>query len=364
MLMDVSEIARLLADKIDVLVREILPNARLSGHEWQVGSVAGEPGGSMCINNGARRGVWKDFSGGKGGDALDLVAEVLFGGDKKRAVDWSKSWLGIDNLSPERIAQVRQRAQESRADADQKAKDSAAKKLKLAKAIWLSAYPQIGASAVDHYLMNRAIDLGKLPRIPNALRFAPELDYVDPDTGEVSRYPAMVASIVGAVGDAQTIVGIHRTFLAQDRYGVWRKAPVAKPKLTLGNWRGGYIPIARGSSGKSMKEAPEGDSVVITEGIEDALSIALLYPDRRVIAAVSIGNMQNIDLPNTIEKVYLAVDNDHGNKQAESAIQRSIKKFYAEGRDVFTMRSPAGKDFNDFIVKYSKPGDAIEHVRG
>ncbi|MBE2191880.1 MAG: toprim domain-containing protein [Alphaproteobacteria bacterium] len=362
--MDVSEIARLLADKIDVLVREILPNAKLCGHEWQVGSVAGEVGGSMCINNGTRRGVWKDFSGGKGGDALDLVAEVLFAGDKKRAVDWAKSWLGLDNLSPDRLKQVRQEAKKSRDDAQKSARDSAVKRLKIAKAMWLASYPEIGGSPVDHYLMNRAIDLGRLPKLPQALRYAPELEHMNHETGEITKWPAMIASITGEVDGKLSIVGVHRTYLAQDNYKVWRKAPVEKPKLTLGNWRGGYIPISRGISGKTMKDAPEGDVVVIAEGIEDALSIALLYPERRVIASVSIGNMQNIELPNAIEKVYIAVDNDHGNKQAEAAISNAIKKFYAEGRDVFTMRSPAGKDFNDFIQKYkTTAGDQVEQVR-
>ncbi|MEJ0047258.1 MAG: hypothetical protein WDN04_14935 [Rhodospirillales bacterium] len=39
--------------------------------------------------------MWADFSGVGRGDALDLVAHVLFRGDKKNAYRWTLAWLGI-----------------------------------------------------------------------------------------------------------------------------------------------------------------------------------------------------------------------------------------------------------------------------
>lgn len=68
------------------------------GAEWRVGSLAGEPGRSCAIHlGGTKSGVWSDFASGEGGDALDLMAAVRFGGDKRAALVWSRRWLGIGN---------------------------------------------------------------------------------------------------------------------------------------------------------------------------------------------------------------------------------------------------------------------------
>lgn len=98
---------------IDALVAKLLPGAIQDGDEWMIGSVAGEAGRSMAINRKARAGIWKDFAADMKGDALDLVAAVLFRGDKTEAIKWSKSWLGLDGQDPERIKQFRLRAEET-----------------------------------------------------------------------------------------------------------------------------------------------------------------------------------------------------------------------------------------------------------
>src|SRR5262249_51158176 len=103
----------MLATRVDSLVPDLLPHAVIDGDEWRVGSVAGERGRSMAINRGARPGIWKDFGAGDNmrGDALDLIAQVLFRGDKGKAVAWARSWLGLDNLDPARIEQHRRTAE-------------------------------------------------------------------------------------------------------------------------------------------------------------------------------------------------------------------------------------------------------------
>src|SRR5690606_22637502 len=104
MLMDVGDIARMLASRVDSLVLQLFPLAVKDGAEWRIGSLAGERGRSMAIHSGGgKAGVWSDFSAGMGGDALELVAHALFAGDKKQAVAWAKSWLGLDNMDPARL---------------------------------------------------------------------------------------------------------------------------------------------------------------------------------------------------------------------------------------------------------------------
>jgi hypothetical protein len=95
--MKANDIARLLARSIDSLVLDLLSAGKRKGHEWFVGSVAGEPGHSLGVHlTGAKAGIWSDFATGDSGDALDLVRAVL-DVDMAEALRWSRRWLGIDD---------------------------------------------------------------------------------------------------------------------------------------------------------------------------------------------------------------------------------------------------------------------------
>src|SRR5438270_1654209 len=95
--MKALDIARMLAGRIDQLVRDLLPAGHREGHEWRCGSVAGEPGNSLGVHlTGAKAGVWSDFSADQKGDALDLVAAV-HGVSIGEAIGWSRKWLGLDD---------------------------------------------------------------------------------------------------------------------------------------------------------------------------------------------------------------------------------------------------------------------------
>lgn len=70
---DFASLARDLLGRADSWVEQWFPNGRRDGHEWKVGSLAGEAGRSLSIN--LRTGVWKDFASDEGGgDLLSLYA--------------------------------------------------------------------------------------------------------------------------------------------------------------------------------------------------------------------------------------------------------------------------------------------------
>lgn len=73
--MNARELAERLAEQAADVAAMLLPNGRRHGQEWKAGSVSGEAGGSLSVRlSGAKRGVWKDFATGQGGDLLDLFA--------------------------------------------------------------------------------------------------------------------------------------------------------------------------------------------------------------------------------------------------------------------------------------------------
>src|SRR5262245_52907803 len=92
---DARLLSEQLGDRIDQLARELLPNGSYGPgrRTWRCGSIAGEPGQSLCIwLDGPKRGRWRDYAAGNGGDALDLVAAIACSGDLRAAIRWANNW--------------------------------------------------------------------------------------------------------------------------------------------------------------------------------------------------------------------------------------------------------------------------------
>jgi hypothetical protein len=340
-----AELAAGLVARIEDLARELLPAGQREGPHWRCGGVDGSQGQSLALNlAGAKRGIWHDFSTGEAGDALDLVAAARCGGDRRRAMDWARAWLGIERGAP--LPEVTPAARQEAAKAEA---DDRAKKRRQALALFLQGEAAIRTSPVAAYLRGRGIDLEGLGRVPRALRYHPGAWCAE----DRSKRPAMLAAVVNAKGEH---VATHRTYLARDEAGRWRKAPLREPKKSLGSFAGGFIPLWRGRSGKPLAQAPAGETVAIAEGIENALSVAVEVPHLRVLAAVALGNLRRLDLPPAVRRVVLLADNDDGNPKAKALLDDAAQHFAAEGRAVAIARPPAAfKDFNDLLQAEMTP---------
>jgi len=340
---DAADIARMLGQRAASLVAELLPAGKRDGAEWRCGSVAGEPGRSLAVHlSGTKAGLWADFASDERGDALDLVAAVLYRGDTRAALAWSRRWLGVaDAAAPEP-----QRAAPAPAADAPDAEAEAEAMRGVARRIFLSGQRTLRGTPAAAYLAARGIDLAELGRQPRALRFCAGLR--NKESGRT--WPALVAAVVNAAGEH---VATHRTWLVRDAAGIWRKAPLGEPKMSIGSVTGGAIRLWRGASGKPLRDAPEGETVVIAEGIETALSVAIACPELRVLSAVSLSNMARLVLPPAVGTVILCADNDGDNAKARRAFESAVAHFLAEGRTVRVARSPVGKDFNDALQAVS-----------
>lgn len=352
---DISIVVQGLTDRIEDLVSQLLPNARRHGHEMRVGSLAGEPGQSLSINVGsARPGVWQDFSSMEDkGDAFDLVAKCLFRGDKKQAMAWSVSWLGLDDLNPERFEQTRRKAKERSAELAKKDRKEAARSRANAHKLWLDASPDILGSPVDLYLKGRGIDISLLDYVPRSIRFASSIR--EPSTGIC--FPAMVTGINGVDGN---FAAVHRTFLHIHPGGHVVKAAVPSPKMVLGRFKGGCIRLWRGEDinqdtgevkrGASWSKIKGSARLTIVEGIEDGLTVALAAPGRRVAVSVTLAHLAGMLLPECFNEITIVGDNDDPESQAAKALMGAIAGFQRQGRKVFLSRAPQGfKDLNDLL---------------
>lgn len=330
----IAEIVAMLQAQIQPLVAELLPAGRREGAEWRVGSLAGEPGRSLGVHlrPGPKCGVWCDFCTGESGDVLALIAHVRCGGDRAEAVRWARRWLGL--AAGSKGDTPRPAPPPSTAAPAGEAVDAA----KAGKALWLSGRPIAGTPA-EAYLAGRGIALAALGRVPGALRYTDDAWCSE----RQCRAPAMLACIVRG----SEIVACHRTFLARGADGVWRKAALRAAKKVLGPMGGGAIPVWRGASHRPLAEASADETVAITEGIEDALTVALFMPDWRVLAAVSLSNMADVQLPATVSRVVLVFDRDGENQAARRGRERAIALHQRAGREVRVVVPPEGyKDIN------------------
>ncbi|MBV8889010.1 MAG: toprim domain-containing protein [Alphaproteobacteria bacterium] len=347
-LMDIGELVARLAARAPALARDLLPAGVRRGNEWCVAGTGSPCGCSISVHlAGSKAGIWGAWAAGKSGDALDLVTNFADlsryrseqdRSDKAAAIRWGRAWLGLDAGAPPAAAPP------ARALARQ-AEPSAEDKRRAAWRWWIAGTPlRPDDDAWDYLVETRGIDLAALPRRPGALRYVRGL----PNAEAGRPFPAMLAAVTGPGGRFQTI---HRTWLERQSTGRVLKAPVAAPKKVYSACKGGTIRLARGASGKPWAEAPEGDVLGLTEGIENGLSYAVAVPEHRVAAALNVGNLPHLRLPAAISTVIIAADSDAPGSPADRTLRRAVDRFLGEGREVRIARVPAGfKDFNEYLL--------------
>lgn len=350
----IDELKEIANGSIAAICAHLLPNGRENCGYWEVGSIGGEPGQSLKVNlKGATKGLWTDFSASKGspdysGNVIQLVAQVKFGGRVGDACAWLRSWLGIDNLDPDRLASERAKARKAAAKSEKDAAEKAEKNRRRAHHLYLSAVPYPGTPA-EAYLQSRALDFaGAGIAYPGAIRFAADV-YCAETRGKL---PAMIAPIQGLDGRH---LGTHRTWLQPDGSG---KATLVEAKKSLGKYRGGFIPLWKGEHKCSMKDLPPGTRIYVSEGIEDGLSIALARPTARVIAAVSLSNIGALELPDHCP-IYLLAQRDEKMRAIE-AFETALGALQERGYAVFLVYPPEGfKDYNDALRGTPPTGGSV-----
>lgn len=190
---------------------------------------------------------------------------------------------------------------------------------KAALSIWNDAGPIVGTPA-EAYLRSRGITM----ELPHTLRFA-RLRYPQ----EQGRRAALVAAVCDPAGD---LTGIQRTFLTDEG----RKADVPEVKLSLGRVAGGAIQIG-----------PPVASLVVTEGLEDGLTLAQAL-GRSVWVSAGTSMLPRMELADVTRAVVIGAD---GDAAGEIAANKAAHAFAAVGRRVRIMRpAPGFKDFNAELI--------------
>lgn len=187
-------------------------------------------------------------------------------------------------------------------------------------ALWRAAKAPQGTLA-QSYLASR----GVVCRLPDTLRFA-RLPY----GVRGPCHPVLLALVTDA---RDRPIGIQRTYLNAAGTG---KAAVPKPKLSLGRIAGG-----------ATRLAPPSATLVIAEGLEDALSVQQSL-GMATWATAGTGGMIALQLPPGVRSVIIAADNDEA---GERAARVAADRFTSEGRKCRVIRPLDGfKDFNAEVM--------------
>lgn len=202
----------------------------------------------------------------------------------------------------------------------------AANHARYAATMWRSALP-IADTFAARYLKNRFISCP----LPPTLRFMSNCPH--PKNGTL---PAMLARVDGAIG-----FSLHRTYLANGGLG---KTKVQPNKAMLGSCKGGAVHLS------SSQIHTEGGPLVVTEGIENGLSLlsGLLDEPATVWAALSTSGIISLNLPRKPGHLIIAADGDDAGQCASRKLSMRAVRL---GWRVSHLTPPNGSDWNDLLVR-------------
>jgi hypothetical protein len=291
---ELGERASIIANRLAAIAQQVceryLPAGHRIGNYWVIGNVRNDPGGSMWVRlvasaDGSKRaGKWMDAAGGKDhGDLLDVIRistrlkyfpDVL--GEAERFLGTARTLSEPEFPRPDRPAKER------------------AQRL-------FALCSSIDGSLAASYLAGRSI---VLPKSQHELRYHPTCYFRQPDTDQLRAGPAMVAGVTNLAGE---VTGVHRTFLDPRGYSdeTLGKARMVEPRLSLGDLEG-----------HGTRFGIVDDFMVAAEGIENVLSVLTGVPRCPAVSALSSGNLRGLVLPITLRRLYIAVDDDKGGREA------------------------------------------------
>lgn len=374
MLISVAEIADQFNAQAASLAKELLPNGHKAGNKWMASGIDDSgKSASLAVNlSGNNIGHWTDYGnarlGEDHGDMIDLLALRRFGGDRKAALQDVKQRLGIeDNWSgavvrpnPEEMAK---RADEQRAREEARAAEEMIErqgKMKGARALYLhSDTKALSGTPAEAYLRNRQLSNAPIGEWPGALRYHPEAWNREHGV----KMHCMLAQVLAWNGTKQIHVATHRTYIQHSPSRGWTKIDGRNARMALGPWGGGFIPVNKGSSGKSMTGMHPDEPLYMAEGIEKCIAIRMKMPGARIISGLNLRNMGAILLPPQCRRLVMVVDNDKDDAELVS-LERAIASQQARGLMVQLVRPPLPyKDIDEWMIAVAPEAVPLEQGR-
>jgi Ti-type conjugative transfer relaxase TraA len=304
------------------------PNKKLSNHthlRW------GENGRISMGLRDEKRGVWNDFASGTGGNLIDLIKETENLGFKD-ALKFAATHYCSKAQSDAELKQMdNQEKYNSKSIPQNDDKNNTHKILGMYK-----GSQEIKGTLAEKYLrIERNIENSFLPK---DLRFHPT--FIDPSSQ--TKHPAFISFARNAEGN---ISAAQVVYLDQEGKKA-SKENVSVTKRSFGSVKDSFVTLQHGK-----KHQP----VLITEGIETALSVKEGNVQGTILASLGIANMLNVANQFKDRKIILCADNDGKGTIAQTTLEEGAQKLKNQGFDVTILMPPKEKsDFNDLLKENGK----------
>lgn len=313
----------ILAQRLSAIAESVcshyLFNGRKNGRYWLVGDVHNTPGRSLFVrlagptSGKGAAGKWTDAATGQHGDLLDLIA-------------LNQNLATPQQLREEAMTFLSEPAHHVHRPRDPVPRNSSA----AARRLFAASKP-ISGTLGDTYLRHRGITMPlKFP----ALRFHPGCYYKVADHAHPLRVPAIIAAVTDVRGD---ITGLQRIYLAPDGHA---KADLPEPRLSMGD-----------ILGNAVRFGIPREVMAAGEGVETILALLSLMPDMPMAAALSASNLAALEIPPSLSRLYIALDNDYA---GHAAAERLACRALDAGIEPFLLK-PAADDWNTDLLRLDVP---------
>jgi Toprim domain-containing protein len=316
MMSDAALLAAHLAENAEAVCKEYLSQGRRSGNYWLVGDVHDNPGRSLFVrlegptSGRGAAGKWTDAATGEHGDLLDLISHNRGHTNLRDTLEEARGFL---NEPSRLVTRAPRSVPRNRGDA--------------ARRLFAASRPLCGTLA-ETYLKSRGITA---PLRFAALRFHPNCYYRADNDSAVETWPALIAAVTDPSG---AITGVLRTWLARDGSA---KAPFVNPRRAMGDLLGHAIRFGVAQ-----------DVLAAGEGIETMLSLKSLLPRLPMAAALSASHLGALLLPPTLQRLYVAVDNDAAGRRAAGRLMASARRTNMEARLLVPRADDWNTDLDEF----------------
>lgn len=356
---ETEDIKAALQARMADLAERLLPDGHREGGLWVSYNPRGDdltkkPALKVRIRGGSL-GAWSDWRNGDKGDVFGLICHCK-GCDFKGARAFALDFLGWVKMDRATRDAMRVQAQNHARDREAEAAKERQAKIDNANRLWRKA--EAGTCpARDHALAYLAARHCPLHAVTNpahdTFRYSASTEWWKGATWEMQerrRIKTAPGPLLPAIHSAMRnrlglLTACHVTFLDPVRPA---KAAVEPPKLMLGPALGAVIELALGPENVPFWQAQEAHPLIICEGIETGLSLAVAIDGVRVWAAGSLSGIAAapVDLA-CISRVIFARDNNHGNDQAQAGFDKALAALEAIGKRIDVIASPVGDDFNN-----------------
>ena len=324
---DIQSLCRKLEYQAEQVAIKLLgkPKAR-AGHTLKFGSNQG----SLHVEiAGERQGLWYDFQEGKGGHLFNLIQEKCQGNIAK-TIETAHQLVGGDVLyqsGPEKSATTSVVQKNCSASNERQQL-----RIQHARKLFTESQPIRGTLGERYLSQHRGIT----QILSKDLRFHPA---VKPHWFSKKTYPAVVLGARNQQGDIQAAQCIFLNDKTAQKAQICED--LKNSKLSYGMVKGAALSLGN----------PLGP-VIVAEGPETGLSVAMARPDACVKVSLSLSNMSNVPLGLGTQHVLIAADNDGDKQGSKIALDKVVSAWKKQGVAVDVIKpQEAHADFNDVLQR-------------